>query len=193
MKRICVFCGASDGAKPVYKETAVKLGQLLAERQIELVYGGGNLGLMGIVADATLQAGGRVLGVSVRALVDREQAHTELNELFVVNTLHERKMMMSTLADGFVALPGGFGTLEEFIEILTWGQLGFHQKPSGLLNVDGYYDGLLSFFDYQVENGFIRREYRKLVLTAETPEAMLEVMENYAPIKVAAVVEREDL
>jgi uncharacterized protein (TIGR00730 family) len=193
MKRICVFCGASDGVKPVYRETAVKLGQLLAERKIELVYGGGNLGLMGIVADATLEAGGRVLGVTVRALVDREQAHTELNELFIVNTLHERKMMMATLSDGFIALPGGLGTLEEIIEILTWGQLGFHKKPSGFLNVEGYYDGLLSFFDYQVEQGFVQPVNRKLILTADTPESMLAAMENYVPVKAEKVIEREDL
>jgi uncharacterized protein (TIGR00730 family) len=193
MKRICVFCGASDGIKPVYRETAVKLGQLLAERKIELVYGGGNLGLMGIVADATLEAGGRVLGVTVRALVDREQAHTELNELFIVNTLHERKMMMATLSDGFIALPGGLGTLEEIIEILTWGQLGFHKKPSGFLNVEGYYDGLLSFFDYQVEQGFVQPSNRKLILTADSRESMLVAMATYVPVKTEKVIEREDL
>jgi uncharacterized protein (TIGR00730 family) len=193
MKRICVFCGASDGAKSIYRETAIALGQLLAERQIDLVYGGGNMGLMGIVADATLEAGGRVLGVTVRALADREQAHTELNELFIVNTMHERKTMMATLADGFIALPGGFGTLEEFIEILTWGQLGFHKKPAGLLNVEGFYNGLLSFFDQQVEQGFIQPSNRKLILTADTPAAMLEVLGNYVPVNVAQVLEQKDL
>jgi uncharacterized protein (TIGR00730 family) len=193
MQRICVFCGASDGVKPIYRETAIKLGQLLTERNIDLVYGGGNLGLMGIVGDAVMEAGGRVYGVTVRALVDREQAHTGLSELFIVNTLHERKMMMSTLSDGFIALPGGLGTLEEIIEILTWGQLGFHQKPSGFLNVNGFYDGLLSFFDYQVEQGFVRPSNRKLILTADTPAAMLEAMENYVPVNVPQVIEREDL
>ena len=193
MRRICVFCGASDGAKPVYREAAIQMGQLLAERKIELVYGGGNLGLMGTIADATMQAGGRVIGIIPSALVAKEQGHQDITELFIVNTMHERKTMMATLADGFIAMPGGFGTLEEFIEILTWGQLGFHRKPAGLLNVDGFYDGLLNFFDQQVENGFVRPHLRKLVLTADTPESMLDAMQNYVHPSVNKWIERQDL
>lgn len=193
MKRICVFCGASNGAKSIYREAALALGRLLAERKIDLVYGGGNAGLMGTIANATMQAGGRVFGVIPKALVEKEQGHQDITELFIVNTMHERKTMMATLADGFVAMPGGFGTLEEFIEILTWGQLGFHRKPAGLLNVGGFYDGLLSFFDQQVENGFIRPHLRHLVLKANTPESMLDVMKNYVHPGVDKWIQREDL
>lgn len=192
MKRICVYCGASAGNSPVYRDAAVQLGQLLAEQQIDLVYGGGRLGLMGILAEATMQAGGRVLGVTVNVIRDREESHTGITELYVVSTLSERKAMMAALSDGFIALPGGFGTLDEFTEMLTWAQMGFHQKPCGLLNIDGYYDGLLTFFDQLVEKGFVRPKFRKLVLTANSPQAMLDIMVNHKSIQTDTLLARED-
>jgi uncharacterized protein (TIGR00730 family) len=140
-----------------------------------------------------MQAGGRALGVIPQAIQGKEKGHTGITELFVVNTMHERKTMMATISDGFIALPGGFGTLEEFMEILTWEQLGFHEKPCGLLNVEGYYDGLLAFFDKMVEQGFVRPKFRELVLTANTPADMLEVMMNFQPIGTDKWLERKDL
>lgn len=184
MKRICVFCGSSSGTRPVYRSAAQALGRTLAERGLELVYGGGNVGLMGTVADACLAAGGQVIGVIPQALMGKEVAgrhleHRQLTRLEVVDSMHTRKARMAELADGFIALPGGFGTFEEFCEIITWGQLGFHTKPCGLLNVEGYYDALLGLFDHAVEEGFLRQENRQLVLTAQAPEALLAAMGRY--------------
>lgn len=184
MKRICVFCGSSSGTRPVYRSAAQALGRTLAERGLELVYGGGNVGLMGTVADACLAAGGQVIGVIPQALMGKEVAgrhleHRQLTRLEVVDSMHTRKARMAELADGFIALPGGFGTFEEFCEIITWGQLGFHTKPCGLLNVEGYYDALLGLFDHAVEEGFLRQENRQLVLTAQEPEALLAAMGRY--------------
>lgn len=184
MKRICVFCGSSSGTRPVYRSAAQALGRTLAERGLELVYGGGNVGLMGTVADACLAAGGQVIGVIPQALMGKEVAgrhleHRQLTRLEVVDSMHTRKARMAELADGFIALPGGFGTFEEFCEIITWGQLGFHTKPCGLLNVEGYYDALLGLFDHAVEEGFLRQENRQLVLTGQAPEALLAAMGRY--------------
>jgi uncharacterized protein (TIGR00730 family) len=159
MKRICVFCGANAGNNPRYRAEAEQLGRLLAARGIELVYGAGNIGLMGAVADACLEAGGTVIGVIPEALMGKEVAgrpvdHRALTRIEVVDSMHTRKARMAELADGFIALPGGFGTFEEFCEVLTWGQLGFHTKPMGLLNVNGFYDPLLALFDHAVSEGF---------------------------------------
>lgn len=184
MKRICVFCGSNAGNNPVYRGEAEKLGRLLAARRIELVYGGGNVGLMGAVADACLGAGGTVVGVIPEALMGKEVAgravdHRALTRLEVVDSMHTRKARMAELADGFIALPGGFGTFEEFCEILTWGQLGFHVKPMGLLNVNGFYDPLLALFEHAVGEGFLRAENRAMALAADDIESLLDAMTSY--------------
>ena len=180
MKRVCVFCGSSAGSRPVYAEAARATGRLLAERGIGLVYGGGNVGLMGEVADAVLAAGGEVIGVIPRQLMEREVGHQGLTTLEVVGTMHERKARMADLADGVVALPGGFGTLDELCEVLTWSQLGIHAKPCGVLNVDGYFDTLLALFDHAVSEGFVRPPHRALVLQAAEPGDLLERMEAFS-------------
>jgi len=184
MKRICVFCGSNAGHNPVYRAEAEKLGRLLAARNIELVYGGGNIGLMGAVADACLGAGGTVIGIIPEALMGKEVAgravdHRMLTRLEVVDSMHTRKARMAELSDGFIALPGGFGTFEELCEILTWGQLGFHVKPIGLLNVNGFYDPLLAMFDRAVSDGFLREQNRAMALTATDIEALLAAMTAY--------------
>jgi uncharacterized protein (TIGR00730 family) len=181
MKRICVFCGSNFGLRPVYADMAQKVGAVLAAEGIELVYGGGRVGLMGTIADAVLAAGGKVIGIIPEALAAKEVAHQRLTELYVVGSMHERKAMMEELSDGFIALPGGFGTFEEYCEILTWAQLGFHQKPCGILNAAGYYDSLLSQFDSAVAEGFVSPEHRRIVLVEEEIETLLERMSNYQP------------
>jgi uncharacterized protein (TIGR00730 family) len=180
---ICVFCGSSPGNDPAYAEAASQLGRTLAERNTTLVYGGGHVGLMGVVADAALGAGGEVIGVMPKSLVEREIGHTGLTKLHVVHSMHERKAMMSRLSAGFIALPGGNGTLEEFFEVLTWAQLGEHYKPCGLLNVAGYYDPLLTVFDQMVERAFLKEEHRKLVLVEEDPASLLQRFKSYEPPK----------
>ena len=179
MKSICVFCGSRLGSKPIYRETAKSVGQLIAQQQLRLVYGGGNIGLMGVVADAVLEYGGEVVGVIPGHLQEKEVGHAGLTELHVVSTMHERKALMANLSDAFVALPGGFGTFEEFCEILTWAQLDLHRKPCGLLNVDGFYDPLLTLFDRAVDDGFLRPEYRSMVLTATDADELLMRMRAY--------------
>lgn len=179
MKSICVFCGSRLGSKPIYRETAKSVGQLIARQQLRLVYGGGNIGLMGVVADAVLEHGGEVVGVIPGHLQEKEVGHAGLTELHVVSTMHERKALMANLSDAFVALPGGFGTFEEFCEILTWAQLDLHRKPCGLLNVDGFYDPLLTLFDRAVDDGFLRPEYRSMVLTATDADELLMRMRAY--------------
>ena len=174
MRRICVFCGSSMGARPVYAEFARGLGVLLAARGIGLVYGGSKVGLMGVIADAALAAGGEVIGVMPELLVRKEIGHSGLTELHLVKSMHERKAMMVDLADGFIALPGGFGTLDEFCEVLTWAQLGLHGKPCGILNTAGYFDGLLQMFDHAVEEQFLRPAHRMMVLADEDPEVLLD-------------------
>jgi uncharacterized protein (TIGR00730 family) len=179
MERLCVFCGSSTGANPVYAAGARELGRALAAAKVTAVYGGGGGGLMGAFADAVLAAGGSVIGVIPRSLVARELAHRQLTELRTVDSMHERKAMMADLSDGFVALPGGAGTLEEFCEIWTWAQLGIHQKPCGLLNAGGYYDAFLAFLDQMVAAEFLRPEHRGLVLVENDVQAMLERLEAY--------------
>jgi len=181
MRRVCVFCGSSPGTNPVYLEAAREVGRTLARRGLGLVYGGGSVGLMGAAADAAMAAGGEVIGVIPRALQLRELAHGHLTSLHVVGSMHERKAKMAELAHGFVALPGGMGTLEEFAEILTWAQLGLHARPCGLLDVDGYYRPLLAFFDQAVAAGFIRPEHRALVLVDARPDALLDRFEAWQP------------
>ena len=180
LRRICVFCGSSSGARPVYQQAAQTVGQLLCRRGIELVYGGGRVGLMGIVANACLNEGGRVIGVIPQALADKEVAHTGLTELRIVTSMHERKSLMADLSDAFMALPGGFGTWEEFFEVLTWAQLGIHRKACGVLNVGGYYDPLLQMADRALSEGFVREMHRDLLLSDADPEQLLDRLSSYA-------------
>jgi uncharacterized protein (TIGR00730 family) len=191
MKRVCIFCGSSPGNRPVYLEAARSVGRLLADRGLELVYGGAHVGLMGAVADATLTAGGHVIGVIPQSLVDREIAHNKIPDLRIVASMHERKAMMETLSDAFLALPGGMGTLEEVCEIYTWAQLGLHTKPCGLLNVDGYYDPLLQLLDNAVTTGFLRQEHREAVLADDDPAALLDRFATYKPTLHSKWVTRE--
>ncbi|APV50303.1 Rossman fold protein, TIGR00730 family [Betaproteobacteria bacterium GR16-43] len=192
MKSVCVFAGSNSGSRPEYIPAAEELGRSLARRQITAVYGGARVGLMGAMADAALSEGGRVIGVMPEALVAKEIAHQGLTELRVVKSMHERKTMMADLAGGFVAVPGGFGTLEEFFEVLTWGQLGFHGKPCGLLNIAGYYDKLLAFADHCVDEGFVRREHRAMISVSHAPEALLDAMAAYQPPVVKKWIERAE-
>lgn len=179
MQRVCVYCGSNFGDRPSYKLAAQRLGKELVSHNIGLVYGGGNVGLMGAIADAVLAAGGGVIGVIPRALVEKEIAHTGLSQLRVVESMHERKALMAELSDAFIAMPGGFGTLEEFFEITTWTQLGFHKKACGLLNVDGFYDGLLAFLDQATEEKFVRPDHRAIVLAETDPAALIERLSAY--------------
>lgn len=190
MKSLCVFCGSNPGASPDYARAAARVGTLLAGRGITLVYGGGHVGLMGILADAALAAGGKVIGVIPRALEAREVAHTGLTELRVVSSMHERKALMSELADGFLALPGGIGTMEEWFEVWTWGQLGIHPKPLGMLNVAGYYGHLLAFFDRMVSDGFLREAHRSMAIVGEDPETLLHRLAEYVPPRTEKWLDR---
>ena len=176
MERICVFCGASAGHDPIYAETAAALGRELAGRSIEVVTGGGKVGLMGVVADAALAVGGRVTGVIPRFLEEREIAHRGLSELHVVETLHERKALMHELSDGFIALPGGFGTLDELSESVTWAQLGLHAKPIGLVNVAGYFDGLVTFVAAAAGQGFVAAAHREILTVRTDASELLDAM-----------------
>lgn len=184
MKYICVFCGSSSGADPVYREAAEAMGQAIVQRCYGLVYGGGKVGLMGKVADTVMAAGGEAIGVIPEFLASKEIAHPQLTQLHVVESMHDRKALMAKLSDGFIALPGGYGTLEEFCEVLTWSQLGLHQKPMGLLNVAGYYDALLTLFDRAVTDRFLQPELRGIVLDANQPNILLDRMETYQPTPV---------
>lgn len=181
MKRICVFCGSSPGAGPEYLAAAEGLGCVLAKKDIELVYGGAKVGMMGSIARAVLEQQGRVIGVIPRGLVEKEVAFTQLADLRVVDSMHERKALMADLADGFIALPGGLGTIEEFFEIATWAQLGMHSKPCGLLNVKGYFDQLIDFLDHTVAEEFVEREHHAMILIDENPEKLLQKFEAYHP------------
>jgi uncharacterized protein (TIGR00730 family) len=184
IKRICVYCGSSPGKTPAYTSAAIKLGQLLSDRNIGLVYGGAAVGVMGVVANAVLESGGEAIGVIPKSLAVKEVAHDNLTELHVVASMHERKAMMADLADGFIALPGGWGTLEEIFEVLTWAQLGFHDKPCGLLNVDGYFDHLLSYLDHATTEGFLRAENRRMMLCDDTAAGLVQQFEAYSAPKV---------
>ena len=179
MNRICVFCGSNPGTLPAYAEAARELGTLLAGRRIGLVYGGGSVGLMGQLAQAALEGGGEVIGVIPRDLYEKKVAFTGLADLRVVESMHERKALMADLADGFIALPGGIGTLEEFFEVLTWAQLGLHRKPCGLLDVHQHHARLTGFLDHLVEQGFLWPAHRSMVLIEERPEALLQRFETY--------------
>lgn len=179
MRRICVYCGSNTGVRPLYAEAAQDLADVLVRHDLELVYGGANKGIMGIIADAVLERGGSVHGVIPKMLCEKEIAHRGLTELHVVASMHARKTMMAALSDGFVAMPGGFGTLEEIVEIVTWGQLRFHDKPCGLLNVDGYFDHLLSYLDHANEEGFLRDENRRMLLCERTATRLIQTFERY--------------
>jgi uncharacterized protein (TIGR00730 family) len=173
MKTIAVYCGAAHGVNPVHADAARLLARAMVDHNISLVYGGGKVGLMGVIADEVLRLGGEVSGVIPRQLVDRELAHAGLTRLFVVKDMHERKAMMAELSDGFIALPGGMGTLEELFEMLTWSQLGIHCKPIGALNVSGFYDGLVNFIAHQRDQGFVRDHHAGLLLVEDQPDALL--------------------
>lgn len=179
LQRICVFCGSSFGSQPAYREAAETVGRLLYQRGIELVYGGGNVGLMGAMADACLNGGGRVIGVIPQALFDKEVAHLGLTELRVVNSMHERKALMADLSDAFLALPGGYGTWDELCEALTWSQLGIQRKACALLNVSGYYDSFLEFANRAVSEGFLKEENRDLLLSDDDPARLLDRLGSY--------------
>lgn len=180
MKRVCVFCGSSAGSRPEYADSAERLGRAVAGQGLELVYGGASVGLMGVLADTVLSRGGTVRGVIPEALIAREIAHEDLTELRVVTSMHERKRVMAELADGFLALPGGMGTLEELTEILTWAQLGLHSKPFGVLNVAGYFSPWLSFLDHAVDEGFISKEHRAMLAVDDDPDALLRTLARNA-------------
>ena len=191
MKSICVYCGSNFGERSSYLEAAQSLGLEMAKRGITLVYGGGNVGLMGAIADSVMAAGGKVLGVMPQALVDKEVAHNGLSDLRVVASMHERKSLMADLADAFIALPGGLGTLEEFCEVATWTQLGFHKKACGLLNIDGFYDGLLSFLNHATEEKFIRAEHRSIILAEENPLDLIEKLDRFEVPTVQKWIDRD--
>lgn len=185
MQRVCVFCGSSPGARPIYVQAARQLGRTLARQGLTLIYGGARVGTMGQLAQAALEAGGHVIGVIPHALVQMEVAHTELPDLRVVGSMHERKALMADLADAFVALPGGLGTIEEFFEVLCWSQLGLHTKPCGLLNVDGYYDRLTAFLDHSVQEQFVQAAHRDLVLIEQDPDVLLNGFQRYQAPKTS--------
>lgn len=191
MKRICAFCGSSSGSREEYSAAAEQLGAELVRRHIGLVFGGSNVGLMGILADAVLAAGGEAIGVIPQHLMAKEVAHRGLTRLHVVQSMHERKALMADLSDAFVALPGAFGTLDEFCEVVTWTQLGLHDKPCGMLNVCGYYSPLLVMFDHAVQERFLRPENRKLVLASESIPGLLQALEDWRPTRVEKWVDRE--
>lgn len=179
--KIAVFCGSSSGNNPVYLEAARSLGKALARQQLDLVYGGAKVGLMGEVANSVIENGGRVFGVMPTALVEKEVAHQGLTELYIVKDMHERKSKMAELSDAFIAMPGGVGTMEEIFEAWTWAQLGYHQKPCCFLNVDGYYDHLLTFVDQMVSEGFLWETYRQMLQVSDSPQTLINLIESYQP------------
>ena len=193
MKRICVYCGSSYGKLPAYTEAAKALGHAMTEQGIGLVYGGASVGIMGVIADAVLEGGGEVLGVIPQAIADKEIAHTGLTELKVVANMHERKAMMAEDSDGFIALPGGLGTMEELFEVWTWAQLGFHQKPCGLMNIAGYYDHLTAFIEHAVDQEYVKSAHQQALLVAKDPKDMLEQMANYKATPGGKWIGRDDL
>jgi uncharacterized protein (TIGR00730 family) len=188
--RLCIFCGSSPGARPDYAAATEELATLLAQRGIGVVYGGASVGLMGLLADSALAAGGEVIGVIPAALEAKEIGHSGLSELHVVGSMHERKALMAELSDGFVALPGGSGTLEELFEVFTWSQLGLHRKACALLNVAGYYNGLAAFLDHAVDERFLRPEHRAMLLCEDTPAAVLDALERFEPPAVDKWLDR---
>jgi hypothetical protein len=181
MQRVCVFCGSSPGARPAYAEATAEVARLLAGEGIGVVYGGGHVGLMGVLADTAMAAGGEVIGVMPQMLVDREIGHTAITELRVVDSMHERKALMADLSDAFVALPGGAGTLEELFEVYTWSQLGLHDKPCALLDVDDYYAGLAAFLDHAVRERFLREEHRAALMVERDPRTLIDRLREFEP------------
>ncbi|KAB0670456.1 TIGR00730 family Rossman fold protein [Oryzomonas sagensis] len=192
MKSICVYCGSNPGRQEDYAGAARDLAKSLVDRNLRLVYGGASVGIMGMVADTVLELGGKAVGVIPDALMRKEIAHPNLTELHVTRSMHERKTMMAELSDGFIALPGGIGTLEEIFEIWTWAQLGFHSKPCGLLNIAGYYDALIAFLDHTVAEQFVRAPHRSMLLVEQSPNALLDRFAGYAPPTVQKWVEKAD-
>lgn len=190
--RLCVFCGSSAGSDPVYMEQATRLGEALARAGIGLVYGGASVGLMGAVADAALANGGEVIGVIPQALKQKEIAHPGLQDLRVVNSMHERKALMAELSDGFIAMPGGVGTLEELFEVWTWAQLGYHEKPCALFNVNGFYDGLSAFLAHVVNQAFLKDEYRQMVIVKDDVAGLLDAIHAYEPPKVVKWIRKDE-
>jgi uncharacterized protein (TIGR00730 family) len=190
--RVCVFCGANVGSRPEYTAAAEVLGVALARREVRLVYGGGQVGLMGVVANSVLAVGGEVVGVLPESLATKELAHPTLTEMRVVGSMHERKTLMADLADGFIALPGGYGTLDELCEILTWAQLGFHAKPVGLLNAGGFFDGFLAFLDHAAAEGFVRSAHRDMLLVDAEADRLLDRMATYEAPKVRKWIRRDE-
>lgn len=193
MQRICVFCGSSSGAYPIFKQAAESLGQALVNHQLALVYGGATVGTMGAIADAVMAAGGEVYGVIPRGLFGREVPHHHITQLDIVDSMHERKARMAELADAFITLPGGIGTFEEMFEILTWAQLGIHQKPIGLLNINGFYDKLLDFLDEAVSNGFVKPQHRELLVVKNTPDELVETVKKLRPPLVSKWMSKEEI
>ena len=190
LRSICVFCGASPGATPIYQEAAEALGRHLAENDIQLVYGGGAVGRMGMVANAALAAGGEVIGIIPQSLKDAEVGHSGLTRLEVVDGMHARKARMAELSDAFIALPGGLGTLEELFEVWTWGQLGYHAKPLGLLEVNGFFDPLLTFLDHLVQERFVRQPHRDMLQRAASPAALVSALAAWKPLAAPKWVDR---
>ena len=192
MQRVCVFCGSSSGFSNVYREAAEELADIITKEKLELVYGGGNVGLMGIIADRVLLNDGKVTGVIPHFLAEKEVGHHGLTEMIFVDSMHERKQKMSELADAFIALPGGFGTLEELGEILTWAQLGLVKKPVAILNVNDFYSPLLAQLDSMVENGFLKKENRELLISDSSPEALLEKIKIHKPASIPKWISRDE-
>lgn len=191
IKRLCVYCGSSPGKKSEYGEAARQLGSIMVSKNIDLVYGGASVGVMGEIADSVIKGGGEVIGVIPQTLLEKEVAHTGISDLRVVDSMHERKALMAELSDGFIALPGGLGTIEEFFEVMTWAQLGMHQKPCGLLNVCQYYQKLIDFLNHAVTERFLKEVHRSLVLVEESPDALLQKFEAYETPEVAKWIDKK--
>ncbi len=193
MKKICVYCGSSEGRNPAYVQAARDLGERMARRGLDLVYGGASIGVMGAIAEVVLDRGREAIGIIPHALAVKEVAHQGLTAQHVVGSMHERKAMMAEVSDGFIALPGGWGTIEEIFEILTWAQLGFHEKPCGILNVDGYFDGLFTFLDHAFDQQFVREQFRDLLILEQDAERLLDRFESYQAPRVKKWVGEEEL
>lgn len=193
MKSICVFCGSVMGKNPIYKQTAHELGLFLVKNQLRLVYGGGKVGLMGVLADAVMQNGGKVVGVIPQFLIELEVAHSRLSEQIMVKTMHERKKRMTDMADGFIVLAGGIGTMDEFFEILAWAQLGLHKKPVALLNVNGFFDKLLDYLDFAIAEGFVKTQCRQILLVDDKIESLFEKIESYQTTKTKQWLTKEQI
>ncbi|AZA62577.1 LOG family protein [Chryseobacterium indoltheticum] len=193
MKSITVFCGSSFGSDEIYKEQAILLGQTLAKQNIQLIYGGANVGLMGAVADGVLQEGGKAIGVLPHFLQSKEIAHQDLTELILVETMHERKTKMNDLCDGVIVLPGGYGTLEEFFEMITWAQLGLHKKPIAILNINGFYDDLIKLVQNMVDKGFLKQINQEMLLVSDSIDELLEKMKNYRAPSVGKWISKEEV